>query len=63
MGDQARYKSGYLLRRLASAHSVLDNPTATTAQRRGARCRINHTMNILRRLPPIPMMKRGLASS
>jgi hypothetical protein len=51
----------YLTRKIAAAHAVLANPTATDPQRRGARCRLNRAVLVLRALAPIPPMKHGLS--
>lgn len=55
-----RHSARYLTRRLAAAHAVLSDPTATDAQRRGARCRLNKTVDTLKTLEPIPPMRRPL---
>lgn len=60
MTDRRRYKASFLTRRLAAAHNVLADPTATGARRCGARKRINRTLAILVALPPIPPMKAEL---
>jgi hypothetical protein len=57
---QRRHKAAYLTRRLVAAHNVLESPCTTLEQRRAARCRINRTIDVLRRLAPIPAMKRRL---
>lgn len=54
-----RQFSRYLSRRIVAAHNVLNNPMSSDEQRRGARCRLNRTVDVLRRLPPIPAMKRA----
>lgn len=58
MSKQRRQSSRYLSRRIVAAHNVLNDPMSTDAQRRGARCRLNRAIDVLRRLPPIPAMKR-----
>lgn len=57
---QRRQSSRYLSRRILAAHNVLNDPTSTDAQRHGARCRLNRSVDVLKRLPPIPAMKRRL---
>lgn len=60
MTDLRRHKASYLTRRLAAARQVLLDPTATDDRRRGARCRMNRTLAVLRALPPIPPMTTEL---
>jgi hypothetical protein len=60
MSKPRRIRAQWLTRQLAFAHNVLRDPTATDAQRRAARCRINRVVDIQRRLSPIGLMKRGL---
>lgn len=53
-------KARWITRQLTWARNVLANPTATDAQRKGARCRLNRVVIRSRDLQPIPAMKRGL---
>lgn len=55
-----RNSARYLTRRLAAAHAVLADFTATDAQRHGARCRLNRAIDTLKQLEPIPPMRRRL---
>lgn len=54
-----RNKAPYLTLRIAAAHQLLANPTATDAQRCGARRRLNRAVVMLRSLR-VSRMKRGL---
>jgi hypothetical protein len=56
-----RQRASYLTKRMAAAHAVLADLSASDQARRAARCRINRTLAIIRRLAPIPRMKRRLA--
>lgn len=60
MSDRRRFKTAYLTRKLAAAHALLADPAATDQARRGARCRLNRSVKILRALPAVPAMKRLL---
>jgi hypothetical protein len=58
--NHRRVKASWLTRQFARAHNVLADPTATNAQRQAARCRLNRSTSIARRLRPVPPMKREL---
>lgn len=61
--DRRRHSTRYLMRRLAAAHHVLrfdPDYRFSDQQRHRARCRLNRTLAIVRRLPPVPLMRRSL---
>ena len=62
VSERRRESGKYHERQVRAAHALLTNPRASNVARHGARCRLNRSVVVLRRLASIPRMKRRLES-